>query len=249
MSELTCSVEGCEGVKPKLKRGMCGKHYQRLTRLGTLELPQRSWRMCDGPQCSRRAGDSGLCRSHYQQRHLGKGLTPLLVATKDLGRPALCIFPDCGRPHKARGLCKAHNDQVKKAQALRPVQARTPGLMCSETGCEREAIARGLCAKDLMYSYEVVKRYGLTLDQYDALYQSQGGVCAICGRVNANGYRLSIDHDHACCAGKSCGKCVRGLLCGKCNLTLGNAEDEAERLRRAADYLDQWNAREVMRAV
>lgn len=238
----TCSVGGCEGAKPKLKLGMCGKHYQRLTKHGSTDLPPRAYRMCEGPECSRRAGAGGLCRSHYKQRRLGKELAPLLTATKNLGRPAYCVFPDCGRPHKARGLCKAHNDHVKKAQTLRPVKDYAPGAICSELGCDREAIARGLCAKDVMYSYEVVRRYGLTLDQYDTLLQEQGGVCAICGTGNANGRRLSIDHDHSCCPGsKACGRCVRALLCANCNLVLGHAKDSAERLRAAADYLDRTN--------
>lgn len=196
-------------------------------------------RTCEGPDCSRQAGTSGLCRSHYKQRHLGKALTPLRVATKDLGRPAVCVFPDCGRPHKARGLCKAHNDHVRKAQALRPVQAYGLGLACVEKGCDRLSIARGRCARHRQVLYDVAVRYNITIEQYDALSDAQGGACAICRGVNANGYRLSIDHDHACCpGGKSCGQCVRALLCAKCNFILGHANDDAARLRAAADYLD-----------
>jgi hypothetical protein len=237
--ELTCSVDGCEGVKPKIKLGMCGKHYQRFTKYGSTDVPAKVYGMCDGPECSRRSGSSGLCPSHYQQRYLGKELTPLLVATSNLGRPAFCVFPGCGRPHKARGLCKAHRDQVAKGQDPRAIKLYNPGAICVEPGCDREVVARGLCAKDLVYSYEVVKRYGLTLDRYDAMREAQGDTCAICRGVNANGYRLSIDHDHKCCPGSgSCGRCVRALLCAKCNFAIGHAGDEPQRLRDAADYLE-----------
>lgn len=246
MSERTCSVDGCEGAKPKLKLGMCGKHYQRFTKYGSTDLPPKVYRMCDGPECSRRAGTSGLCPSHYKQQHLGKPLAPLLVAAKNLGRPAFCVFPDCGRPHKARGLCKAHRDHVAKGQALRPVKVYNPGAICAEPGCDREAIARGLCAKDVVYSYEVVKRYGLTLDRYEEMLLDQGGVCAVCKGVNANGQRLSIDHDHACCPGqRSCGRCVRALLCAGCNFILGHANDDAARLRAAASYVETHERREL----
>lgn len=242
----TCSIKGCEGAHPKIKLGMCGKHYQRYVKYGAIDLPGRSTPTCDGPECVRPAGTSGLCRSHYKQSHLGKPLAPLLVATKDLGRPASCTFPGCNRPHKARGLCKAHRDHVTKGQELRPVQEYNPGATCSQPGCEKAAIARGLCAADNWFFHQTLRRYGMNADQYAELLAAQGAVCQICGRVNANGNRLSIDHDHACCPkGGSCGRCVRGLLCNKCNLFLGNADDDAARLRKAADYLDQ--ARAVMR--
>lgn len=245
----TCSVKGCEGVHPKVKQGMCGKHYQRYVKYGTTDLPKRAVPVCAGPDCSRPAGVSGLCRSHYKQSHLGKPLAPLLVAAKNLGRPDFCTFPGCNRPHKARGLCKAHRDHVAKGQELRPVQDYKPGALCSQPDCEKPAIARGLCAGDNWFFHQTLRRYGLTAERYAEISAIQGGVCEICGGVNANGNRLSIDHDHACCPkGGSCGMCVRGLLCNKCNLFLGNADDDADRLRRAADYLERNNVREVMRA-
>ena len=79
---------------------------------------------------------------------------------------------------------------------------------------------------------EKIKAHGLTLDQYQALHDLQGGVCAICKQpetavnpYNGKPRSLSIDHDHSCCSTKfSCGKCVRGLLCHTCNSALGVIE-------------------------
>lgn len=45
--------------------------------------------------------------------------------------------------------------------------------------------------------------------QYDALAQTQGGVCAICGRPPGT-RKLDIDHDHKTMR-------LRGLLCHRCN--------------------------------
>jgi hypothetical protein len=71
--------------------------------------------------------------------------------------------------------------------------------------------------------------------EYDALFEAQGGVCAVCGHPPKR-YRLSLDHDHKTMA-------LRGLLCHACNRLIGFARDNPERLRRAADYLEgSWDA-------
>jgi len=61
----------------------------------------------------------------------------------------------------------------------------------------------------------------------------QDARCAICHTADPGGHgQWTIDHDHRCCPGiGSCGQCVRGLLCGQCNLMLGYANDQPERLR------------------
>lgn len=67
-----------------------------------------------------------------------------------------------------------------------------------------------------------LKKYGMTLEDYEMLLSEQTGVCAICSKPPIAGKRLAVDHDHACCPGEgSCGKCVRGLLCLTCNVWLG----------------------------
>jgi hypothetical protein len=68
--------------------------------------------------------------------------------------------------------------------------------------------------------------YGITLEQREALYASQAGVCALCEVNEAE----VVDHDHQ--TGK-----VRGLLCNKCNLMLGHAEDDVIVLQAAIEYL------------
>lgn len=83
-----------------------------------------------------------------------------------------------------------------------------------------------------------LKRKGLSVAEYDALLDKQGGRCAIGG--HEFGERgPQVDHDHACCPGnKSCGKCVRALLCHHCNMGLGRFRDSPELLRFAANYLE-----------
>lgn len=85
----------------------------------------------------------------------------------------------------------------------------------------------------------LLRAYGLTSEQFEALLAAQGGGCAICGgQDSGDGRRFHVDHDHACCGpNRSCARCRRGLLCLRCNHLLGNALDDPERLMRAARYL------------
>lgn len=63
------------------------------------------------------------------------------------------------------------------------------------------------------------------------------GKCGICGVYS----HLHVDHDHSCCpAGKSCGKCVRGLLCKHHNRGLGEFQDNIKHMRSAILYLKRW---------
>ena len=75
-----------------------------------------------------------------------------------------------------------------------------------------------------------MSRYGLSVDDYAALLEGQGGVCAICGLDCSTGQRMSVDHDHA--NGE-----VRGLLCRRCNAGLGNFNDDPALMRTAIGYL------------
>lgn len=81
------------------------------------------------------------------------------------------------------------------------------------------------------------RRYGLTPDKFNELYQDQRGLCAICQRPL--GDSLHVDHDHSCCPGEvnTCGFCIRGLLCMNCNTGLGKFHDSRELLLRAVKYL------------
>jgi hypothetical protein len=77
------------------------------------------------------------------------------------------------------------------------------------------------------------KMYGMTPEQYDALYATQEGKCAVCGRHQAI---LNVDHNHA--NGQ-----VRHLLCGSCNLILGQVHDDIALLQSLIDYLQLHAAR------
>lgn len=79
-----------------------------------------------------------------------------------------------------------------------------------------------------------LRQYGLTLDQYHALEESQDFKCAMCGaddsgRQDCPG-SFYIDHDHQ--TGH-----VRGLLCHGCNVAVGDGN--LERLRASVRYIEK----------
>jgi hypothetical protein len=80
--------------------------------------------------------------------------------------------------------------------------------------------------------------YGMTLEQYDALLEEQGGVCAICGERPEK--HLCVDHCHQTGT-------VRGLLCRRCNFGLGLYKDDLRRTMGASAYLRRAQLRRAAR--
>ena len=81
----------------------------------------------------------------------------------------------------------------------------------------------------------LLREYGITVAQRDAMIAAQGDACKICRDsfdLNARGVlRPHIDHIHGT-------KIVRGMLDKECNLGIGFFGDDPELLRRAANYVE-----------
>ncbi len=75
----------------------------------------------------------------------------------------------------------------------------------------------------------LVKKYGITLKQYKAMYKKQGGKCKICNKRK----KLVVDHAHHL-KGKAS---VRNLLCSKCNLALGLVNESIDIVKNMLKYL------------
>lgn len=92
--------------------------------------------------------------------------------------------------------------------------------------------------------------YGITLAEYLRLLKYQKGVCYVCRRPPVR-YALAVDHEHVKndkrFQGKECRNRVRGLLCWACNKLIAKARDNAERLHRAAEYLQNPPARKILK--
>ena len=77
------------------------------------------------------------------------------------------------------------------------------------------------------------RKYGMTLEEYDEMLESQGGCCASCGSPEPGGSgTFHVDHCHD--SGE-----IRGLLCSNCNRGLGYLGDDLDGVMNIVYYLLQ----------
>lgn len=83
------------------------------------------------------------------------------------------------------------------------------------------------------------KRHGPWIaEDWAAMWDKQGGCCYLCGSELTEG-KAFVDHDHRCCPNdRSCRVCRRGIACDRCNVAIGMAADDPDRLRRMAANLE-----------
>lgn len=79
---------------------------------------------------------------------------------------------------------------------------------------------------------ELVKRYGITLEEYEKRIDEQNRLCPICQKELKpfTKHGASVDHCHNSLQ-------IRGILCNKCNSLLGFVNDDVDSLKRAIQYL------------
>lgn len=158
----------------------------------------------------------------------------------DVSLPPLC-HP--ARPQYCKGLCLAcysnkrhHNNKAnsKYLEAKRLSSRKTSRKLRAETPKEEQWRYRPENQMSTKASY-FKANWGLSIEEYEAMFIAQGGKCAICNLPPRNPFKripLSIDHDHA--TGK-----IRGLLCGPCNSYLGKIENNPELLTRIKNHQER----------
>lgn len=78
-------------------------------------------------------------------------------------------------------------------------------------------------------STSLLRTYGITLAEKEAMVKRQGGRCSICRRKAKT---LCVDHDHDT-------GFVRGVLCWRCNQALGFFNDSTLSLMGAIRYMEE----------
>jgi hypothetical protein len=131
----------------------------------------------------------------------------------------------CTRCGDTKPLDEFHNKKRRDGTASKVAR-------CRSCECEIKKIRYN---PEKKREYDLNSKFGITGQQYEALFSEQHGSCAICGTSDfsySRGERPHIDHCHE--TGK-----VRGLLCGHCNLGIGQFFDNVSLLERAITYLKE----------
>lgn len=148
----------------------------------------------------------------------------------------VCGETDESKFYKNRGrLCKLCIS-IKNKEKYTDPQFKIRRRQIVAKWASRPENAQKLSARQ--FKAATLRTYNLTVEAYATILNQQGSACKICGVKE----KIHIDHDHACCKfEKSCGKCIRGLICKNCNYLLANARDNVEILKKAVEYLENWN--------
>ena len=139
---------------------------------------------------------------------------------------SIIICLDCGeeKPLKAKGRCNRCYGRLRYKYPTRQRwfaenRDKTRGFVnkCAASHREQNRARqrqRRIDHPDEARAEQYKCKYGITIPEYEHILALQGGICAICGGVNASGRRLSVDHNHVT-------GFIRGLLCDACNTALG----------------------------
>ena len=136
-----------------------------------------------------------------------------------------------------------HKDPVKKAEYFRKyylMRKDDPAYRAVQKRGQKSWRQRNKSKIQAAYrAWDLKKNYGLTLEEFDQMFENQEGLCAICSKllcrckgcsVPRSALRPNIDHNHE--TGE-----VRGILCRQCNTGIALLHESGHVLKSAALYL------------
>ena len=155
----------------------------------------------------------GLCASHWTREQYGE-------CKNKCNQPARDSKGLCNNCHKRGGKPKTRRDGT-----------------CSKCNTQLNKNLRcPACNSNRKKNENLVRKYGITLEQWTKILTEQGNSCKICYRDSK---RFVVDHDHTCCPGRNtCGNCIRGIICENCNRALGLVSDSTTILNNMIRYLE-----------
>jgi hypothetical protein len=144
---------------------------------------------------------------------------------------------------------------VKKRQT-RCIDCNSEGRQTSRAAlkpgprCEEHWRAERRRRSNASHGNRIELEFGITEEEYWAVYEGQGRCCAVCGRAKGITKRLAVDHEHnkpGCDhpPEQGCRNCFRCLACTTCNrIVLGRYDVPA--LLRAIDVLENPPAQRIL---
>lgn len=162
------------------KRNPCGKFV--IAGTGPFVLDDRGKKICPYPRMAKMR----QCGWHWLDKQ------PAMVQAQYAAARLERVPPEQRRPRVDKSEWPEGERWCSGCQSFVPL-FYSSGSRCKS--CTSEAAHAGM----------VQRTYGITSDEYAAMYALQGGRCYICQRLSPS-RRLAVDHDHETGA-------VRGLLC------------------------------------
>lgn len=221
-----CSIIGCTKIAEA--RGYCYTHYKRWQRHGDAESSNRPF-------------DYGARESHPMYQLWGslrRNRSDIL--SEDWKNNFWSFVEDVKeRPEVGSKISLKRIDTSKKLG--RDNWMWTEPRMAPSERESHAAYMRDLrkANPDYFRNLHFKRRYGVTLEWYEAKLVEQDGKCAICRkpetlRIKGKLCRLAVDHCHD-------SKSARGLLCTRCNRGIGFFNHDKDLLMKAIAYLEKHN--------
>jgi len=148
----------------------------------------------------------------------------------------ICGKLSCNKIAHARGLCQTHYRTAlrltRNGGRKVPGPAPEPARFRSRHNAANPA---RLKTYEDHRKQNLKHAYGITLDDYEAMLESQDYKCPICEvDFNEHPRRPHVDHDHV--TGQ-----VRAVLCDNCNTGIGQMKESIDNLKRAIAYLESFS--------
>src|ERR1035437_9490508 len=218
---MGCSNCGAEKV---LAKGLCGTCYGRLRQTGSLERTniRNAGRTCSAEGCQKAGFAKGLCPFHY-----GKSRRPLISVWNSLRARNPGEFPAGWQSFDV--FLSDVGERPAPSHPLRRRDSAAPYSKSNVFWMDAVGLERGERGSDEYRKYareaHLRGKFKITGVEYDAILESQGGVCAICRKADARTHHLTgnpimmhVDHCHA-------SDQIRGILCYRCNTAIGLLDD------------------------
>lgn len=216
-----CRAANCEGLVKA--NGLCGKHLFRLKRHGSIDDPKPRGGKTSHPLYERWSWyyrNQSICDPRWHE--------------------FWNFVDDVGEPPNPTDRLRRIDDTKPYGPSNFVWKERTLDDVGSQANAEYQKAWRAAYTikNPRKFKNQYLKRYGLTVEMFEAMLSDQKDVCAICEQketaihqVTGEVRHLAVDHCHTTLQ-------VRSLLCTQCNRMIGLSRDRPDLLRKAADYLE-----------
>jgi Recombination endonuclease VII len=128
-----------------------------------------------------------------------------------------------------------HTNEKRKRQVKAAAKASRARLVARTTPQERTKLMQHLPSRTpaARRNEHLKKRYGLTVEQWEAMFDAQGRCCAICKSITSGWKRgWHTDHDHET-------RQLRDILCHRCNHILGRLNEDPALFQAFIEYMNR----------